>query len=254
MTLSANISKLQSEFKSAMQAYQKINEESRAAQNPDEYKKINKKKVAEKFKENMNELREERKQLFYEDVAHAQEKLNNYYQKERAGRDSYHFLRAERILQAKDLDEAKTIYRRQLDRMTPEERQKHRFSYDDALSELQAKVAPEAGPLVEDVINEYRSGIELAHLTSAKVAQEVYNQLPALENFINMSIEDVLEGEEPPKLNFAEVVNDIKDNARKNIAGQAEADKQANPVQSEVDQLVDGNPYFEGDQARGGGQ
>ncbi len=264
MTLSANISKLSSVFDLAARQIKKVQDEAPQAKDPDTYIAKNKETIIKKLKSELSEIKAERQQILQKEWQDSQEKLNKHYGRERASRDSYHFLRAERILQAKDLDEAKTIYRRQLDRMTPEDRQRHRFSYDDALYELQAKASPGTEAIVEKVIDEYRNGLEVVYLTQSKIDYEIYKNSNILDSAITMAIGDIEKGT-GSSMPWAQIVNDIKENAKNNVLGniqvktekgqelkkqlQMERDTQSGEAQKEIDSVIKDNPYLEGDKA-----
>jgi len=243
MSLVANLTKLDYVFKEAIKKNQVIEKEARAAKDPALFKSENRKNVTKALKTELDKITDETKNILINDVKSAHERLDKYYKTERAGSDSYHFLRAERINQAKTLEEGQAIYKRHLERMTADDRLKHRFAYDDALYELQARIEPHAGFMVEETINEYRSGVELAYIYDTKIALEIFNQFPTLEAAIKMQLQSVEEGSDPGHLNWAGIVNDIKNNAKRNIYGQPEAEGEAKQAKLQI------NPYDEAEEA-----
>jgi len=237
MILTGKLDKLDSAFKAAMLKNKLIAKEARSAKDPALYTRENQKSNMAKTKTEVINTTAEMKQIFIENIKESHENLNKYYKRERSENSNYHFMRAERINQARSLEEGREIYRRQLNRMDPETRQKHRFAYDDSLAELAARLEPEAGFMVEDTIDEYRPAVEKAYITESKVALEMFKQFPTLEAAIQTNLTDIENGEEPTSFKWAQIINEMKVNAIRNIIGAEEPKGEAKQAALKI------NPY-----------
>jgi regulatory protein YycH of two-component signal transduction system YycFG len=234
MSKIAKLDKLASAFEKAIAKNKVIEQAARSAKDPALYTRENRRINLDETKKEVAAASAELRQKFLDDIKAANEKIDKYYQRTRAGNDPYNFMRAERINQAKTMEEGEDIYRRQLNRMDSESRQKYRFAYDDALEELQARLEPAAVSRVEKVIDEYRTNTEKAHIDEAKLTMAMFNQFPTLSAAIEMNLNDLENGEEPAAFQWAQILNEIKVNAIRNIYGTVKPEMAINPYLTEA--------------------
>ena len=222
MSLVNNLEKLSGAFTKAAVTNKKIEAESRSAKNPGLYRTENMRKNIETLESEIAEIKTNIKTIMIEDVQKAFHRLDDYYKSERGEDAGHHFLRSQRIENAKDLESGIAAYKRSLDRMPTADRKRFRYVYDDALQELQARVEPHAGYTVEEVIDGYRDGLELSYIAESKISMAVFNQIQTLNTAIEMQLQSVKEGNEPATYSWAQIISEIRMNAKNNVYGPQE--------------------------------
>jgi hypothetical protein len=214
-----NMEAAESIIKTTKLLQDKIKADSKAALNPKMFIQENTEKLVKTARKQLAENSVERQKIFLKDMQEQKTKLDNYIKRERTGQEQIHMIRSQRIERAKTAEEAAAIYRRNVDRLSESEREKHRWIYDDALEEAIAQVEPEAAFIGEQTIDQYRGDIEKHYREGIKIAFEIFKQAPEIDALVNEQIEALAAGEEPVNYPWAKVVNEILENARQNVRG-----------------------------------
>jgi hypothetical protein len=214
-----NMEKAQSIIETTKQLHDKIKADSKAALNPGMYIKENTEKLAKAARQRLAENSRERQQLFIKDIREQKNRLDGYTKREKTGQEQIHMIRSQRIERAQTAEEAAKIYKRNVERLSEAEREKLRWIYDDALEEAICQVEPEAAFMGEQAIDEFRNDIEKHYREKIKIAFEIFKQAPEIDALINEQIEALEAGEDPVSYPWAEVVNEIMTNARRNVKG-----------------------------------
>jgi len=225
-----NLNKVADSLETAGLLLDKIKTDSKAAINPQQYVAENKTKTVQQLRNSLDELNTERRKILISEISKHKNRLDDYTKKQKPDNQVLQFMRAERINNAKSAEEAISIYKRQLDRMSDDERNKARFIYDDALHEYIAREEPSAVYRVEQTIDEYRNDIEKNYIQELKIAHEINENSKIIDAQIEEQIKAMQEGETPALFDWARIVNEIKENAKYAVRG-PEANK------------IDLNPY-----------
>jgi hypothetical protein len=234
--LISNLENMADVLKTAKLLIDKITADSKAATNPKEYIQANKIKVLQKTKAELEQSKTERAKILMGDIIKQQERLAKYMERNRPKNETMLFMKAERINQAKNVDEAISIYKRGLDRMTPSDREASRPIFDEALQEYIARTEPAAAFRAEEVINEYRSDIEKHYIEELKIAHEIREQSKILDAQIENQVQALEEGKDPTVFNWPQIVNEINDNAKHAIRGPEPVPAfQINPYDTEAE-------------------
>jgi hypothetical protein len=231
-----NMEAAESIIKTTKLLQDKIKADSKAALNPKMFIQENTEKLVKTARKQLAENSVERQKIFLKDMQEQKAKLDNYIKRERTGQEQIHMIRSQRIERAKTAEEAAAIYKRNVDRLSESEREKHRWIYDDALEEAIAQVEPEAAFIGEQAIDSFRNDIERHYRENIKIAFEIFKQAPEIDALINEQIETLAAGEEPVNYPWAEVVNEILANAQRNVRGPSPMPEIAvNPYDSETE-------------------
>lgn len=234
MSLVANLDKIATSIKTAETLVEKIKQDSRAALNPKQFINENSKKVVAAARKDIEQASLERSKIFLGDISKQRDRLESYIKSRRPKNETLQFLRAERINQAKDIEEAISIYKRNIGRMSKEDQEACRPIYDDSLLEYVARVEPEAAYLAEGAIDEFRTDIEKHYIEELKIAHEIFQNSKIIDSQIEEQLKALERGESPINFDWPKVVNQIRENAKHNIRG------------VELPQELKINPYDEG--------
>jgi len=234
-----NLNKVADSLETAGLLLDKIKTDSKAAINPQQYVAENKTKTVQQLRNSLDELNTERRKILISEISKHKNRLDDYTKKQKPDNQVLQFMRAERINNAKSAEEAIQIYRRQLDRMSDDERNKARFIYDDALNEFIAREEPAAIHMVEEAIDDYRGDIEKHYIEELKIAHEINEQSKIINSQIESQVQAMQEGETPANFNWAQIVNEINENAKYAIRGPQKTNINLNPydavLMSEMD-------------------
>jgi hypothetical protein len=217
--LIANLENVAGVLRTAELMVDKIKSESKAAMDPKQYTKENTIKTVKETRAKIDGLATERAKILLSELAEKRARLDHYLKPERTGQEQQHFWRSERIARAKTAEEAAEIYKRNLDRLSKSDQQKHRYIYDDSLYETIAQLEPAAAHLAELAIDPYRSDIERSYIQGVKVQHEIYQQSKVIDTAIEEQLQALEQGKAPVHFNWAQIVNEIRSNALHNVTG-----------------------------------
>lgn len=228
-SLIINLNKVADSLETASLLLDKIKTDSKAAINPKEYVTENKNKIVQQLRKSIDEFNTERKKILISEISKHKNRLDDYTKKQKPDNQVLQFMRAERINNAKSVEEAIGTYRRLLDRMSDDERNKARFIYDDALHEYIAREEPSAFYRAEQTIDEYRNDIERHHIQELKIAHEINENSKIIDAQIEEQIKAMQEGETPANFDWARIVNEINENAKYKVRGPQSVKIDLNP-------------------------